>query len=35
MTDAEYERTKRWHQHYFGKSWNPYKRGAITEHSKY
>jgi len=35
MTDAEYERAKRWHEYYFGKNWNPYKRGALTEHSKY
>ena len=35
MTDAEYEEAKEWHEYYFGKNWNPYKRGALSEHSKY
>lgn len=35
MTEINYEDTKRWHEYYFGKNFNPYKRGSLTEHSKY
>ena len=33
--DFQVEATKRWHQSIWGKNYDPYKRGALSTHSKY
>ncbi len=35
MSNDDYERAKRWHEFYFGKNYDPYKRGALSDKSKY